>query len=381
MKNIILGLFLLFSSNVFNVNSLNATSAVMIDGCSGRVLVGKNENKIMSNASTTKILTCIIALEMCDASEIVEVSKYASTMPDVQLNIKEGQRFYLKDLLYSLMLESHNDVAVAIAEHVAGNVEEFSKLMNDKARELGCYNTNFITPNGLDAENEKGIHSTTAYDLSLLMKYCINNDEFIEITQTKSHTFNDIDGDVTYTVYNKNALLSEGIGVVSGKTGFTGKAGYCYVGACEDKGRKFVFALLGCGWPPEKNKKWIDSRALIKYAKENYQLLKYEEVIIDEEKLSDVKIVNGVKEKIKISMGDIGNGSVLAKNTEKPDVKYHIPELIYAPIEKGDIIGRIDYKLEEKIVHSVMLYSDETVEEKSYRWCVKNVLNKVLFNQ
>ena len=157
MRNFILKLMIMLSLNTFDVNILNSTSAVMIDGGSGRVLVGKNERKIMANASTTKILTCILAIENCDLSDIVVVSKYASTMPDVQLNIKEGQKFYLKDLLYSLMLESHNDVAVAIAEHVAGSVEKFSELMNEKAIELGCYDTNFVTPNGLDGENENGI--------------------------------------------------------------------------------------------------------------------------------------------------------------------------------------------------------------------------------
>ena len=168
--------------------SLYALSAVLMDGDSGRVLYEKEGNVIRPMASTTKIMTCIIALEYGDLDKVVKVSKYAASMPDVQLNIKEGQLFVLKDLLYSLMLESHNDTAVAIAEAVAGSVSEFAVLMNNKAKEIGCSDTLFITPNGLDASKEEGrdikVHSTTAIDLAKIMKYCIDNETYINITQT-----------------------------------------------------------------------------------------------------------------------------------------------------------------------------------------------------
>ena len=131
--------------------NLYAQSAVLMDGSSGRVLFEKNGEEFMANASTTKILTCIIALENAELTDVVKVSSYAASMPDVQLHIKEGEEYYLGDLLYSLMLESHNDVAVAIAEHISGSQEEFSKFMNRKAKEIGCKNTCFLTPNGLDA--------------------------------------------------------------------------------------------------------------------------------------------------------------------------------------------------------------------------------------
>ncbi len=380
MKNILLSLMIFLSVNIFDINTLNSTAAVLIDGNSGRVLVGKNENQILANASTTKILTCILAIENSDMQDVVTVSKYASTMPDVQLNIREGQQFYMSDLLYSLMLESHNDSAVAIAEHIAGSVEGFADMMNEKARELGCYNTNFVTPNGLDNENENGMHSTTAYDLTLIMKYCINNDKFLEITQAASHSFTDIEGKSSYSVNNKNALLREGIGVISGKTGFTGKAGYCYVGACKDGDRTYIFSLLACGWPPAKNKKWLDSRALIKYGKENYELIKYKDIEIDKKKLKNITVNDGVEDDIEINIDEVGDKSILLNKDEKIAIAYHIPKVIEAPIRKGDVIGRIDYMLEGKIYHSVPVYSNQNVEKKDYSWCLENVLNKVLFN-
>ena len=130
---------------------LYAKSAVLMDATTGRVLYGKNENEILPMASTTKIMTCILALEYGNEEDLVTFSKNAASMPKVHLGAKQGEQFYLKDLLFSLMLESHNDSAVAIAEHIGGSVEGFAEMMNQKARDLNCNATYFITPNGLDA--------------------------------------------------------------------------------------------------------------------------------------------------------------------------------------------------------------------------------------
>ena len=123
------------------MGDLYAASAVLMDGDSGRILFEKNGNEFMANASTTKILTCILALENGNLTDVVTVSAYAQTMPDVQLNLREGERYRLEDLLLSLMLESHNDSAVAIAEHIGGSCEEFSRMRKKKAEEIGCKNT------------------------------------------------------------------------------------------------------------------------------------------------------------------------------------------------------------------------------------------------
>ena len=134
---------------------LLAQSAVLIDGNTGRVLFGKNEDAVLPMASTTKIMTCILALENSAPDDIVKISDYAASMPDVQLNIREGETYRMEDLLYSLMLESHNDSAVAIAEYLGGSVERFADMMNQKARDIGCSNTYFVTPNGLDGTDKK----------------------------------------------------------------------------------------------------------------------------------------------------------------------------------------------------------------------------------
>lgn len=216
------------------LKELYARSAVLMDADSGRILFGKDENVVRANASTTKIMTCILALEHMKEGQIAVVSDYAACQPKVRLGVCGKEEYLLKDLLYSLMLESHNDSAVVVAENISGSVEAFAELMNRKAKELGLKNTHFITPNGLDAENEGGIHGTTAADLAGIMRYCImespKKDDFLEITGTKNYSFSDRKGDRTFSCYNHNAFLEMMDGALSGKTGFTGDAGYCYVG-------------------------------------------------------------------------------------------------------------------------------------------------------
>ena len=297
---------------------LYAQAAVLLDAESGRVLYGKNADQVMAMASTTKIMTCIIALENAELTDTVEVSSYAAGMPQVKMGIRKGETYGMNDLLHSLMLESHNDAAVAIAEHVGKQylteelkqksvseysseesrqaVAAFAGLMNEKARELGCQNTWFITPNGLDAEEnvqlETGetvekFHSTTATELAVIMSYCIlespKADQFLSITGKPSHTISGQNGRV-FSCNNHNAFLHMMDGVLSGKTGFTNRAGYCYVGALENQGRTFVVALLACGWPNNKNYKWADTRKLMKYGTDHY----YYRSFLDEETIFDI---------------------------------------------------------------------------------------------
>ncbi len=182
-----------------------------------------------------------------------------------------GEQYYLEDLLYSLMLKSHNDTAVAIAEHIGGTVEGFADLMNAKATEIGCKNTHFITPNGLDASDSDGIHSTTASDLALIMRYAIQNNTFLKITETRDYSFSEISGKRTFSLHNANVLLDMTEGVLSGKTGFTADAGYCYVCACQKNGKTFIISLLACGWPDHRDYKWKDTFTLLEYGDQNYE--------------------------------------------------------------------------------------------------------------
>lgn len=381
-------------------SQLYAESAVLMDAESGRVLYGKNMDKIMPMASTTKILTCIIALENCELDEIVTVSKYASKMPDVQLHIKEGEKYFLRDLLHSLMLESHNDVAVAIAEHVSGTVEEFANLMNKKAKEIGCQNSCFITANGLDATATKNdaygketevFHSTTARDLACIMSYCIlkseKSDLFLEITAKNTHEFCDFSGKRKFSCRNHNALLIRMKDAISGKTGFTGKAGYCYVGAVKNNDRYYVVSLLACGWPYNKHYKWKDCDVLFRYGKEYY---KKTEADLSETDISiplKIQVTNGqfplnVKAEeqsinLKIKEGE-KIPSALLKEDENWNIETQIPEVLEAPVLDGKTVGTISFSINHDYEQIIHLVADGTVAKNNYKFNLKEIFMRVI---
>lgn len=362
--------------------SLYALSAVLMDGESGRILYEKDGETPRPNASTTKVMTCILALENGAGDDYVMVSDKAAAQPDVQLGMREGEQYYLEDLLYSLMLMSHNDTAVAIAEHIGGSTEGFAGMMNEKAKEIGCTDTYFITPNGLDAEDEKGVHHTTARDLALIMRYAIRSETFLKITQTREYSFTDLDEKREFSVHNTNALFTMTDGVLSGKTGFTGDAGYCYVCACEKDEKTFVVSLLGCGWPNNKGYKWKDSVKLLDYGEDNFDYekfwkeLKFPEIPVKDgvEKNStfgDTAVVSGipsVSEKEK-------NKKILMKKGEKISCRLEMPEKLQAPVKKGNRIGTLIYSLGEEELASYPVLADRNVEKVSYGWCVDQVFH------
>lgn len=368
------------------LNSLFASSAVLMDGKSGRILFEKNGQEIHPMASTTKIMTCILALENGKADDVVTASAYAASRPKVHLGVREGEKFYLGDLLYSLMLESHNDAAVIIAEKISGSVEEFAELMNEKAESLGCKDTYFITPNGLDAEKiidgEKKVHSTTAADLARIMKYCITEspkkEAFLNITRTPSYSFTDIDGNRNFSCVNHNAFLSMMEGALSGKTGFTANAGYCYVGALERDGKLFIVALLACGWPNNKGYKWKDTRKLMEYGLDNYT----------EKKLSDAAIPDipnqipvkdgcakpGEQAFVKLKKIPSKDVSLLMKEGETAEVRYVQKKALSAPVKKGEQAGILSYIIDGKVWKKDMVVTASSMEKTSYKWCFEQVL-------
>ncbi|MBQ4283014.1 MAG: D-alanyl-D-alanine carboxypeptidase [Lachnospira sp.] len=395
--------------------SLYSKYACLMDADTGRILIGKNANTQVPMASTTKIMTLIIALEYGERDFVCTTSPYAATMPDVQLNAKSKETFVLDDLLYSLMLQSHNDSAVIIAENVAlqyitnvrnqkdadilgittdatydfvpdttnpdssfiGSlskeqskllVKVFTGLMNKKAAELGCYNTHFITPNGLDAQEDEKIHSTTPRDLSIIMSYCIKNEEFLKITQTPSHSFS------RYSVSNANAFLNMYPNIISGKTGFTNDAGYCYVCAYTDGERTFIVSLLACGWPNNKTYKWKDAKKMLNYARESY----FPTQVVEADTLShSINIINGLADSITIT--NPLEYSMLLSKDDVVNVTVNAPNYLKAPVYNGQNIGSIDIYVNEELHNSIPLYSGENVDAKDSNYYIKSLLNQFLF--
>ena len=369
------------------VLTLYAQSAVLIDADTGRILYAKNAEEQRPMASTTKIMTLIIALENANQDDIVMISDYAASMPDVQLHIRAGEKYRLGDLFYSMMLESHNDAAVAIAEHVGGTVPGFAALMNAKARDIGCYATYFITPNGLDAENDTGVHSTTAADLARILRYCImqspKKEEFLKITRTNAYSFSDLEGIRTFTVVNKNAFLHMMEGALTGKTGFTGNAGYCYVGALRQEKRTFIVALLACGWPNNRSYKWSDTRKLMNYGLEHFTYRN----VWQEPKLPELPVKNGIpdrgnlEEEARIRLrlsSEEPDLKLLLSEGEQVQVETHIPQEVTAPVEPGTLLGSVRYLLDGQVVKVYTVEAAEDVEAVTLGWCLEKLWRKYI---
>lgn len=242
----------------------NSKNIIVIDRKTLSVLYEKDAYTQVAMASTTKIMTCIIALENCSTSEIVTISKNASTVSGSTLGLVTNMEISMNDLLYGLMMRSGNDCAIAIAEHISGSVENFSTLMNEKASILGLTNTNFITPHGLDDEN----HYTSAYDLALLTNYALNNEKFKEIVSTKTYTIS-FNG-YPKTISNTNELLGNLNGVYGVKTGFTFNAGRCLVSACQRNDLDIIVVVLGAD---TKKIRTTDSSNLINYIFNTYKYI------------------------------------------------------------------------------------------------------------
>ena len=351
-----------------------------MDGDSGRVLYQKAGNTPRPNASTTKVMTCILALENGKGDDYVKVSANAASQPEVRLGLSVGEQYYLEDLLYSLMLQSHNDSAVAIAEYIGGSVENFSDMMNAKAKEIGCKNTHFVTPNGLDAENSGGTHHTTAEDLALIMRYAIHNDVFLKITQTEEYSFSDLSKKRHFSVHNTNALLHMTDGVLAGKTGYTGDAGYCYVCACQKDNKTFIIALLGAGWPDHKNYKWHDTLELLNYGNSNYEYRSFWQ----EPELSYIPVKNGILNDFgagssvytggQISVSDNEkNRQILISSDDRLQYQIRLKEHLSAPVRRGEQIGQIIYFLNDNKFFSCPILATKNIQKNTFTHCAELV--------
>ena len=366
--------------------TLYARSAVLMDADSGRILFEKNGEERLANASTTKILTCILALEKGEPEEPVTFSEEAVRQPEVHLGASKGETFYLEDLLYSLMLESHNDTAVAVAEAVSGSTAAFAEEMNQKAKEIGCTETHFVSPNGLDWEDEDGPHETTAGDLARLLRYCIRQspkkEKFLEITRTGEKSFSNLAGTRTYSCTNHNAFLSMMDGALTGKTGFTGKAGYCYTGALSDGDRTFTIALLACGWPNNKTYKWSDARALFSYGLSAYH---YNRIELPEE-VGEVSVKEGVlpgqtidgEAEVALLLSGEKDFRLLLSEQDEVKLKMTFPKILEAPVAEGEQEGEAVLLLNGETVASCPVIAGKTVEKKDFTWCFLKIFEQYL---
>ena len=252
---------------------IQSEGAALLDASTGKLLYGKNENTQFYPASITKMMTALLVAENCSLDEVVTFSETATTNLEsgaVTLSLTAGDQLTVEDCLYALLLKSANEVANGLAEHVAGSVENFAAMMNARAKELGCQNTNFVNPNGLNNEN----HKTTPYDMALIMKAAMDNPTVQNIDSTLSHkigaTKNNPSGR-TVTMghkmfYSTDSRYYEGI--IGGKTGYTSKAGHTLVTAAERNGVRLIAVVM-----KSSSTHYTDTKALLDYGFENYSAL------------------------------------------------------------------------------------------------------------
>lgn len=337
---------------------LHAAEACLMDAASGRVLYGKDCDTPLPMASTTKIMTCLLALECGKMSDSVSFSDRACRMPKVHLGAPNGSVFSLEDLLYSLMLESHNDTAVAIAEHIGGSVEGFAAMMNAKAAELNLSSTIFVTPNGLDDKN----HSSSPADMCRLATYACQNEDFLHIISTPSKTIRTMDQRHSYSLVNRDAFLNTYPGALGIKTGFTNKAGYCFVGAAKREPITLTSCVLACGWPPNKSYKWMDTASLMDYG---FQYYSYRSLPVRDLTAHKIPVQNGQSDYVALTQPDIPE--FLLSDFDCVTLSYEVTSYLCAPIRSDVSLGKMKVQINDETVAIYPLYPASSIAEKDFK--------------
>lgn len=329
---------------------ISAGAAIVMDADSGRVLYEKNAYKRSSIASTTKIMTAIVALENGRDDEDVIVSKKAASISGSQVNLKEGKTYKLGELMYAMMLRSGNDAAIAIAEHIGGSVEAFAEMMNRKAAEIGATNTNFVTPHGLDNPQ----HYSTPYDLALITQYALKNEKFRKIVSTKNSTFQGAN------ITNTNEMLGVYPGVNGVKTGYTGQAGRCLVTSATRNGMRIITVVLNCA---SRSIRAQNSKTLLDYTFANYKNYEY---LKEGQKISDIKLHKGLKNNISVYSDRDINIPLKDDEVDRIQTVYNYSKYIEAPVKLYSKVGTIEYILDGKLLASADIITHDEVDRKDF---------------
>ncbi|TYP59886.1 D-alanyl-D-alanine carboxypeptidase family protein [Thermosediminibacter litoriperuensis] len=329
--------------------SLSARAYVLMDPVSGRILAEKNSDMRLPMASTTKIMTAIVALERGDLTSTVTVSRKAASVRGSSFHLEPGETMSLESMLYGLLLPSGNDAAIAIAEHIGGDVKTFVDMMNLKAREIGAENTHFKNPHGLD---EPG-HFTTARDLALITRYALNIPKFREIVSTKDIIITE--GKHPRHIYNTNRLLRVSEEIDGVKTGYTGKAGRCLVATAERNGLRLLSVVLNA------HDHFSNSLKLLNYGFITYRLNR----LVTKNKIyTAVPVKGGIINKAVLIAGE--DVALPMRDGEKAQIKFVVPPFVPAPVFKDQVVGEIHVFIEGVLVRRVPLLSIQDIRKKTF---------------
>ena len=354
---LLLSIFLLSLSLVPNsvpaeeaAPSVTAKGAILIEASSGRILYEKNADGLFEPASTTKIMTAIVAIESGDSNQIVRVSEKAANTEGSSIYLSSGESISLEDLLYGLMLQSGNDAAVAIAEAVGGSVEAFVRMMNDKAALLGLKHTHFENPNGLHVEG----HNTTARELCAIASYAMQNERFRTIVSTKTWVAKS--SFVPRTFQNKNKFLSTYEGYNGVKTGYTKAAGKCLVFSAKRDEMQLIGVVL------KASDMWNDAKTLLDYGFDTYEMCP---VATINDHFS-VNVRNGAKKSLRASPIQDILYPVRSDGTETLSVSKSCVQMVTAPVAKEQRLGTIRVVLNGETLFEIPIVADDEVSQKRY---------------
>lgn len=345
---------------------------IVIDRKTLLPLYEKNAYDKVAMASTTKIMTCIIALENSNLDDIVTISENSATVYGSTLGLISNMKISMNDLLYGLMLRSGNDCAIAIAEHISGSVENFSELMNSKAKELKLENTNFVTPHGLDNPN----HYTTAYDLAILTDYALKNDFFKKIVSTKTYTIN-FNG-YPKTISNTNELLGNLNGVYGVKTGFTFEAGRCLVSACSRNNFDIIVVVLGAN---TKKIRTSDSSKLINYIYNTYKYIDISCILTETFNnfityFNKNYILEKTNTKPILKLEDLNNYDfpLSDKNILDLSTKIYINNKFNPNISQNSKVGELIIYKKNNVLCTTNILLDNSLKKNNWQYYFKNII-------
>lgn len=339
-----------------------------MEASTGRILYEKNAYEERPMASTTKIMTLLVALEADCGEELAVVSELAARQPEVHMDMRAGEAYRMRDLYYAMMLESWNDTAVVIAEHISGSVEAFCERMTERAAEIGALHTQFKTPNGLDAEG----HYTTAADMARIMAYAMQNQEFRQITAARSYTIRKEDGNSrTVTVRSHNPMLDAYLGTTGGKTGFTSQAGLCLVSTAQRDGVELVCVVLASGWPPHSSYRVADSKKLLNLGFDNFsfQVLVQAGTLMEEA----VEVSGGMTDYVAARTAE--ELSYYISTEDEVRLVCSLPYSLHAPVAKGDPVGAVTAYVNGVPVRTVELLADQECLPRDWLYYWKKLWN------
>ncbi len=346
---ICLSLFVLLSSFSYTACaqelSLSAQAYVLYCVENDTVILAKNENEKMKPASTTKIMTTLLALEECEKEDSRVVFDESMVAQGSSMYLSIGDTLHLSDLCAGMMMASGNDAANAVAVSLSGSEKEFSELMNKRAESIGMKNTNFVTASGLDDEN----HFSTAYDMALLMKCAMKNERFAQITANKTMTVDFLAPQKQVTYGNHNRLLSMYEYCVGGKTGYTKSAGRCLVSVAKKYGLTLIAVTLNAG------DDWNDHIKMYEYGFTKYSAVDTD----DSDEMMSADIVGSDKDAVAVRCNKRDNVAVDIEKVNKVERVVYLPAFIYAPVKKGDCVGMITYTLDGNIIAQNPIYACE----------------------